>query len=396
MRELLNNLAAKPHKLFFLGGALQALLSLLVLLLHYQGVLYTSVALPRFHAYSLIFAVFSQFFFGFLCTMFPRFLATPEIGRERYLPPFLLLNGSALLLLGSLYAVTLLTPLAVGGMLLAYLLVGRLLWQLYRDSSVTERSDVQWILLALAAGAVSHLLFWLSFIAPEVAVLNRAALYSGFFLYLFMLIVTLSQKMIPFFTENKVAGYRANRSPYFLHTLAGLLLLKVVLMVAAVNGYGLVDGVLFVVTLRELIRWRLPLREVEAMLWVLYLALAWMPLGFLLFFIEGIAPLLWSGAGWGFERVPLHTLGIGYFTTLLIGFATRIVMGHAGEKPIADRYAIGLFYGVQLVVLVRIVAGLMLNQNPAAYLQWISLSALLWLGLFLFWLRRYFGLLIRV
>ncbi len=395
MKQLFTNLTAKPHKPFFFGGAAFAIVTMLVLLLHYQEVLYSRVALPTFHAYTLIFAVFSQFFFGFLCTMFPRFLAVPEIDRKRYLPPFLLLNGSALLFTTSVYWSSSLTVLASAGMFASYLMVSQLLWQLYKQSSVTERFDVNWILLALAAGAISHLLFLISFIDPGQITINRAAINSGFFLYLFMLIITLSQKMILFFTEGKVVGYQANRSRYFLHSLAGLLLLKVVFIIGAVNSYGIIDGVLFVVTLRELIRWRLPVRKVEAILWVLYLSLIWIPIGFLLFFIDSFSQFILGPTGWVFEKAPLHAIGIGYFTTLLIGFGTRIILGHAGQKPAADRYAITLFWLVQIVVLVRLAAGVMLNSEMPLYREMITTSALLWLGLFLLWSTRYIKLLLK-
>ncbi len=396
MKSLLVNLTAKPHKLFFFGGTAHAVISLLMLLLHYQGILHSKIALSSFHAYTLIFALFGKFFFGFLCTMFPRFLATPEIGREQYLPPFLLLNGSALLFTVAAYGAPSLTALTSAGMFAAYLMVSRILWHCYRESGVTERFDVNWMLLALGAGALSHLLFLLSFIDPALQSIHRLAIYGGFFLFLFMMIVTLSQKMIPFFTEGKVMGYQANRSRYFLHTLAGLLLLKVLFIAADVNSYGLLDGLLFIVTLGELIRWRLPVRKVEPILWVLYLSLIWMPIGFLLFFIEGIGPLISGSDGWLFEKVPLHALGIGYFTTLLIGFGTRIILGHAGHKPTADRYAIMLFGLVQVVVLVRMATGLLLNSELSLfYREMVTVSALLWLLLFLLWSKRYIRLLFK-
>lgn len=365
MKMLFTSLAEKPHKLFFFGGMVQAMVTMMVLLLHVQDVSYTILALSSFHAYTLIFAVFSQFFFGFLCTMFPRFLAVPEIEAKEYQPPFLLLNGAALLFTVAAYGSGVLTLLATAGMAAAYLMVVRILGHCYRQSEVTERADVNWMVLALVAGGVSQLLFLISFANPEWISMRRMAVDSGFFLFLFMLIITVSQKMIPFFTEGKVTGYRANRSRYFLHSMAVLLLLKVLFSAASLNSFGLIDGGLLVITLRELIRWRLPIRQVPPMLWVLYLALFWIPLGFLLLLIEGISPLLSDTGGWMFEKGPLHLISIGFFTTLLMGFGSRIILGHAGEKPVADRYTIGLFWFLQGIVLVRLVAGMMVSSGGA-------------------------------
>ncbi len=393
MKQLFTNLTTQPHKLFFFGGTANAIITMLMLLLHYQGLLYAKVPLSVFHAYSLIFTLFTQFFAGFLLTMFPRFLATAAITRESYLKPFLLLNLSAALFVITAYAVPSLIAVTAAGLFIAYLMIGQVLWRCYQQSSVTARFDVNWILMALAAGAISHLFFLWSFIDPTQTVAREAAIQSGFFLYLFMLILTLSQKMIPLFTEGKVAGYKANRSYYFLHTVAGLLLIKVIMITLSINSYGLVDALLFIATLNELIKWRLPLRKVAAILWVLYLSLLWIPIGFLLYAIEGISPLFLSQSQLIFEKAPIHALAVGYFTTILIGFSTRIILGHAGQKPAADQYAITLFCLIQFIAATRIIAGLSLNSALPLYLEAITLSALLWLLLFMFWSKRYIKLL---
>ena len=393
MKQLFLNLAQKPHKLFFFGGIVNAMIAMAMVLLQYQGILYAKVIFSVCHAYTLIFAVFTQFFSAFLLTMFPRFLATPEVPVKRYLPPFLLLNGSSLLFVASVYFTTPLTAIASAGQFVAYLMIGKALWDVQRQSRVTERYDTNWILATLASGAVFHLLFLITFIGADQLSVTRAAINGGFFLYLLMMIVTLSQKMIPFFSEKKVAGYQANRSRYFLESLAFLLVLKVFLPIAQ-PGSGQtfwIDGLLLVVVLRELIRWRLPLFRVDAILWVLYLSLAWMPVAFLLFFIEGVGQLVYGVDAIEFEKVALHTLAIGYFTTLLIGFGSRIILGHAGFKPIADRFTILLFWLVQLVAVVRITAGFALNSGAILYADLIAWAAGLWLLLFVLWSKRYAG-----
>jgi uncharacterized protein involved in response to NO len=389
MTQIFNTLTSKPHKLFFLGGISNAILTMLLLLLHTQGVLYSKIPFATFHAYSLIFTVFTQFFAGFLFTMFPRFLSTAEITREKFLKPFLLLNLSALLFSLSAYFAPPLIAITSASLFISYLMIVQILWQQYRTSSVVERNDPRWILIALTGGVLSHLLFLWAFIDPIQSLVSRAAIQSGFFLYLFLLILTLSQKMIPFFTEGKVTGYKANRSPYFLHTVAGLLLIKVIFSAAALNSYGFIDGLLFIITLWEIIRWRLPVKQVEAILWVLYLSLIWIPIGFLLYTIDGFTATSSLTLG----KAPLHALAIGYFITILIGFGTRIVLGHAGIKPTADRFAILLFSLIQVVATVRIAADISLNSGFSIYLEAITLSALLWLVLFLLWSKRYIKLL---
>ena len=394
MNHLFVNLAAKPHKLFFLGGIANALVYMGLLAAHYAGWASSLIALPLYHAYAMIFMVFTQFFTAFLFTMAPRFFATPPVPRTQYLAVFLILNLSSLIFALSLYSSTSLLAIAGVGLFAAYLMVCGVLMTANRQSVVENRYDTNWILLAFALGGLSHLLFLLCWLGVAGGGVQRAAIGIGFFLYLFMVVLTLSQKMIPFFTEGKVEGYRASKSRYFLEAVFALLVIKLLLETLQLGRYGfVVDLVLALITLLEIIKWRLPLFKVEPILWVLYLALMWIPAGFFLFFLEGAARYFTEGASWFFEQSPLHLIAIGYFTTIALGFGSRIILGHSGRKPAADRYTIGLFMLVQLVVVIRALSGLSLNLDAAWYLNLILLSAGLWMLLFLLWSLRYLKLL---
>ncbi len=394
MKALFTNLSSKPYKLFFLGGVFNAMLFMALLLLPYLNVLYPQVALSLYHAYALIFAVFTQFFTGFLFTMFPRFLSTPAVERHRYVRIFLLLNAAAVTFALAAFVAKPLAAAAAVGLFAAYVLICRELMAQNAQSEVLNRRDTNWILALFAVGALSNGLFLLALFDSGFPLAARWAVQIGFFLYLFMVVLTLSQKMIPFFTENKVAGYRANVGRYLLPLVFLLLAVKVVLTSLALDRYGFaVDFLLFALTARELIRWRLPLFQVDAMLWVLYLSLLWVPVGFLLFFLDSLGQFLAVGEGIIFERVHLHVLALGYFTTIFVGFGSRIVLGHAGEKPRADAFTIGLFVLVQVLVMVRVAAGLSLNADARLYVDLIIASVLLWLLLFGLWVKRYLRLL---
>ncbi len=394
MTHLFVNLSSKPHKLFFLGAIVNAVLYMGPLVAHYMGWASSPVALPVYHAYAMIFMVFTQFFTAFLFTMVPRFFATPPVPRVQYLTVFLVLNLSSLLFVLALYHAAPLRALAGGGLFVAYLMICGVLLTANRQSVVENRYDTNWILLAFALGGLSHLLFLLSWMGLAGVTVQRAAIDVGFFLYLFMVVLTLSQKMIPFFTEGKVEGYRACKSRYFLEVVFVLLLIRVLLDGLQLGRYGfVVDLLLAAVTLWEIVKWRLPFFKVEPILWVLYLALIWIPAGFFLFFLEGAGRWLAEGGAWFFEKSPLHLIAIGYFTTLAVGFGSRIILGHSGRRPAADRYTVGLFMLVQLLVVIRALGGLSLGLEAAWYLDLILLSAGLWIALFLLWSLRYLKLL---
>jgi uncharacterized protein involved in response to NO len=145
----------------------------------------------------------------------------------------------------------------------------------------------------------------------------------------------------------------------------------------------LADGLLFGVITLELVRWKLPFRQSPPILWVLFLSIWWAPVGFLLFTLQGLSQ--WLGLGWYFGHAPLHALALGYFTTVLIGFGTRVLLGHSGRTPVADGYAVALFGLVQAMTLVRMGA----DVFPAQYMGLVVLSTVLWLAVFGWWAGRY-------
>lgn len=395
MRQLFQNLSAKPHKPFFFGGILNALLFMAMLLGQYAGVAYPVVAPKLYHAYTMFFAVFTQFFTAFLFTMFPRFLVANEVPKKRYITIFLLLNISALLFAIALYVSQTVAAGAMIGVFVAHLYIFKTLWGLNTQGSSPDRYDTNWMLGAFSLGVVAHLLFVLQLFGMGPASTGSFAINVGFFLYLFLLVLTLSQKMIPFFTENKVAGYKSNKTPHFLEAVFLLLILKVLLESLQFSGPVVgVDLLLFVLTARELIQWRLPFFKVDAMLWVLYLSLFWIPMAFLLYTVADLSQLL-EGSRVVFEKSPLHAIAVGYFVTILIGFGSRIMLGQAGQKPLADTFTIGLFVLVQFLVMSRVAAGLSMNLNAGYYLPLVALSAMLWLLLFGLWSKKFLKLLFQ-
>jgi len=396
MSQLFLNLSAKPHKLFFLGGILNAMVFMAMLLAQYAGFVYPVVAPKLYHAYSMFFAVFTQFFTAFLFTMFPRFLVADQVPKKRYVTIFLLLNISSLLFAASVYVSQAIAALAMVGIFIAHACIFKTLWGLNTQGSSPDRYDTNWMLGTFSLGVLSHFMFVLQLFGIGPVSVGTFSINMGFFLYLFLLVLTLSQKMIPFFTENKVQGYKSNKTPYFLEAMFLLLAVKVLLLSLQLSSFDVVvDLLLFAMTLRELIKWRLPFFKVDAMLWVLYLSLLWIPMGFLLYVFSDLSQLFSSSEAFMFEKAHLHAIAVGYFVTIAVGFGSRIILGHAGHKPLADRFTIALFGLVQMLVIARVIGGFSLNLDAALYTPLIVFSALVWLLLFALWSKRYLKLLFQ-
>jgi len=379
----LQNLIALPHRLFFFAGVVQGLLFISLLGLNYAGLISLNLSAGIYHVYALSFSVFTQFFIGFLLTTFPRYLSRPSAPKEAYLPIAWLINGGTILLIFVSFVSPKAIVLPMFLIFAGYVIFVRILLDFQRKSTVTNKSDTTWMLAAFVCGGIGQLLFIVDVFVP----LYVWALGVTFYLYLFLLIMVVSQKMIPFFTANRIAGYTISKSPYFLKLLTTALVLKVLLNGLEFNAL-LADSALFCILLYELWRWKLPFKKSPPILWVLFLGLWWAPVGFGLFVIQG--SLEWMGSILHLEKAPIHALALGYFTTVLIGFGTRIILGHSGRTPNADGYATLLFGLIQVMVIMRILAGAM---GGMGYMHFILTSAGLWVLVFALWSKRYMPML---
>ena len=187
--------------------------------------------------------------------------------------------------------------------------------------------------------------------------------------------------MIPFFSHSfaskNVNFVKVVFTLFILKTLSASLEIKVV-------EIG-IDILLAGYTFYEFYRWKLPMFNSPAILWVLHLALFWIPVAFGLSALSLGTELFLSSS---FYFLNIHLLAIGFLTTVLIGFGTRVTLGHSGQPPHADRYVTNIFWFIQVVVVLRALYSVNIAFDWGAnFLFDISFSA--WLVLFLLWSGRY-------
>jgi len=386
--------SAQPHQPFFsLGIPLLAIFTLIILG-QFSDIITLNISITQFHIYPLIFMVFIQFFLGFLFVVFPRFLMQAVIKPEAYMKLFFVYAlASVVYLLGLFFF----KPLVfVGSLLLfgAQVWAFRILYDVFTKSIVKDKYDTKWILISYITGMISHVLFLISYFNVSIF-LEKLAIYSGFYLFLFSLIFAISQRMIPLFTGVKVPSYVKSKSKYIMEIIFVLLTLKVATLLMDDPRLNIIaDLPLFVFFTYELVfKWKLPISKVTSIVWILYLALAWIPVGFLISTIESLG-YIFSSNPLFFEKSVIHTFAIGYFITILVGFGTRVVLGHSGRTPTADAIALFMFIFIQLIVLVRIFAGLTINFG-FDYIFWINASAALLVIALLAWSSRYLGILVK-
>jgi len=255
---------------------------------------------------------------------------------------------------------------------------------IHKNGKALLKDDPYWIVVAEYFGIIGHSLFiWLEinkYINFYIDYTSTAINFS-FYLYLILLGFSVAQRMIPFFSHSF-----AQKDNRFVKIVFIMLVIKVALATVEFKIEEItLDVILGLYLSREFLRWKLDIFNSPAILWVLHLALFWLPLSFFLSAISLGAELFFETSLYFFN---LHLLAIGFLTTVLIGFGTRVTLGHSGQPPYADKLTIALFIFVQFVVLVRSLLSFSVAFNwDMNFIFDISVTA--WLILFIGWGAKY-------
>jgi uncharacterized protein involved in response to NO len=103
------------------------------------------------------------------------------------------------------------------------------------------------------------------------------------------------------------------------------------------------------------------------LLFVLHVAYAWFPIGYLLLgwsVFDGQLP----------PTVALHALTMGVIAFMVLAVSTRVALAHTGRKLHAARLTVVAYWSMLLAVLLRVTSALGNN-----YMQALDLSAAAWM-----------------
>jgi uncharacterized protein involved in response to NO len=388
--------AAAPHRMMFVVGMLTAATGGLWWTAGMVGRLLPAFLPPAqvapvwVHGWLMTFGLLGPFIFGFLFTTFPRWMSGPEVRRPVYVAVFVAL----LLSLGlALPGATGSAAAFLAGVVTAAL-TWFVAWIILLRIMLTSASVVSHAVVAACAiglGAAAQLSFAAGLWLGEAAILH-VALLAVLWGCLLPLVYAVCHRMIPFFTQAAVPGYRAVRPGWWLAAASVLCLAHLGLALAGAFGWlWLVDGPLAALTLYGGLRWRPLAARGIALLWTLYVAYFWLPLGLGLQFAADVA---FARTGdWLLGRAPLHALGIGFLSSLVVAMASRVTLGHSGRQLVMDRFTVACFLALQLAAVLRV--GSELVAAPSAVLPLIAASALAWTGGMIAWSIRYGGMLVR-
>jgi uncharacterized protein involved in response to NO len=389
--NLIKTFTATPHRMFFFGGVMQSVLIMLWWLIDLGGryggwyaPISWSVAPPDAHAFLMLFGFFPFFMFGFLMTVYPRWMNGEEVEPRLYIRAFVSMASGIVLFYAGLVVKPLLALAAL--LFLGGWVVG--LYALLRVYFRAQHPDKRHASITSAVLGIGWLLTLAWFVGElgEHPALVALAKTGGVWLLLLPVFFSVSHRMIPFFSSNVIPNYQIVR-PYWALGLVvlGVLLHAVMELNGATSWLWLVDFPMAMTAIYLTVSWRLIDSLKVPLLGMLHIGFAWLGVAFALFGAQSLALMLgYSILG----KAPLHALALGYYASMTLAMVTRVTLGHSGRPLVADRVVWGLFLVFQLVVLLRVAAELP-GVGFLARSHLFLCAAGLWLACFSLWARRF-------
>ena len=383
MKSFWKTFSAAPHRMMMFGGAVQLVATLLYWSIDLFG-RYTSLwpapvtVLPGMfaHSFLMLYMLFPFFIFGFLMTTYPRWMSGPEVPLVWYQPAFLLLAAGVILFYPGLFMAKTLLILAVALLLAGYLVALTALLRVYRTAPARDKKYETILNMALSSGAAGVLTYLLWLLTDNFFWLN-ISLQVGLWWFLLPIVVTVSHRMLPFFSINVLPNYKMYQPRVTLLAMVSLLALHGLLEMISLQAWlWLVDLPLMVLALLHSWKWQFRRSFEVRLLAILHVSFAWLSIAMLLYIINSLSLFMDHSLILG--RAPLHAVAIGFVLSTTLAMASRVTLGHSGRALQADTLTWLLFWGLSAVAVFRIIAELPggLHFNLLAALAWLVIAAI--------------------
>ena len=255
------------------------------------------------------------------------------------------------------------------------IVIGRLIIkaQMYRNLFLP------FILIILGCLNALYYLTLFGFLKFDVNQILFAALYM-----IIMIEIMISNRIIPSFTANAIAGLKQNRHQSLTRlTILGSalsFLLQILSPIVLLNAIAC-----FLIASLHLILlwgWRPLATKGKPLLWIMHLSYSWISVGF---FLLGLADL-------GLINIypALHVFGIGATGGLIIAMITRTALGHTGRPLIAGFIEVTCYIGIQAALFFWLLGNS--NLYNSFYL-FLVIAGLCWISVFALYLVKYLPLL---
>jgi len=216
---------------------------------------------------------------------------------------------------------------------------------------------------------------------------QRIGIFIGFYMIL-SLILVLSRRVMPMFIERGV-GYAVSLKNYLWLDISVFILFMAFAICdiffnqPALTAY--LAGALFILHAIRLYGWHTHGIWHKPLLWVLYMAYAWIILGFGLKF----AAFMFNFS----PSLAVHAFAAGGIGLMTLGMMSRVSLGHTARNIMQPPSGLGLiFAAIFLGACVRVLFPLLFGGH---YLLWIGISQALWIFAFSVFIYIYAPILIR-
>ncbi|HEB58604.1 MAG TPA: NnrS family protein [Gammaproteobacteria bacterium] len=243
-----------------------------------------------------------------------------------------------------------------------------------------------WLLVVLLVAA--NALFYAGlFVGDDTMFLVQRALLGGLYLIV-ALILLMGRRVIPFFIEKGVGEGPPPRNHAWLDLTVSLLLVAFILL----EVFDLLPGLLAVLALAlavlhsvRLAGWHHPGIWSRPLLWILFVAYAWIIIGFALRAIDVFYPLN--------PYLFMHAFAAGGIGLMTLGMMARVALGHTGRNVFDPPRVLGWMFGLAVAAsLVRVIPALFTTRY---YEVWIGISQGLWIAAFSWFFVLYAPMLIK-
>ena len=390
-----HHLSAAPHRSLFLIGALQGIFTLTWWLYDLAGryAVVGSMTLwsttPTWaHAFLMIYGFFPFFIFGFLFTTYPNWMNGEKIKPRVYLSTCLCMTGGIALFYTGLIYQKWLVIFGVVLILFAFNLAFKALLRVLIAAEGQDRRHAIVTSVALFMGflGIAAYLLWL---VTDASFLLDFSRHTGVWFFLLPILLAVSHRMFPFFSSRVLDNYVMVR-PFWL--------LWLMLTCSAAHGLLQLSGLIqyvwapdFTLALCALylsIRWGFLRSFQVSLLAVLHISFAWLSIAMLLYGLQSYIYMDSEGSTLILGLAPLHALVIGYFTSMVLGMASRVTVGHSGRPLEMDKFTWQLFLGFQASTAVRILPEILPVLGHFTAILYL-LAGLIWLACFILWAVHY-------
>jgi uncharacterized protein involved in response to NO len=336
----------------------------------------------------MLYGVFPFFVFGFLFTIYPRWMGGPPIAPRVYMAVALLLVTGQLVWYAGLYSAPVLLALALvvtlAGWALALAALYRCYWRAPRHG--THEPLLNAALAAGLLGLALHLAgLWLD--APRWLAAGREV---ALWLFLVPVVFLVAHRMVPSFSSSVIMNYLMVRPAWGPPLMLACVIGHAALELAGMPQWRfLADAPLAVAALHHSWVWQFRASFHARLLAMVHIAFLWLGIAMTLYALQS---LLWlaTGSDW-LGRAPLHALGIGFLVGMIVAMGSRVTLGHSGQALAADTLTWLALLGINATALVRVAAELW----PAHHAALNVAAATLWLVFLVPWVARYAPLYLR-